>query len=174
MTKALQSNVKTPSQWRRFQFSLEFLLLKQSPVRVQHRLALQRDLTLKHITASPCCLDILSFLWKTICPLFLHTQLTLKGYVTTSWWHENRNMCSAAICMLPYIGAKYPVCLWKRGSTQKLITFAFADRQRPGTPTFLPLPSDQETLAAVEVSCHKVGLIRTSAFDDPNMSGYSW
>jgi hypothetical protein len=47
---------------------------------------------------------------------------------------------------------------------QNFITFAFDDKHRLETPTSLRLPSDQETLAAVEVSYRKVGLIQTSAF----------
>jgi hypothetical protein len=50
------------------------------------------------------------------------------------------------------------------GTMQNFITFAFDDKHRLETPTSLRLPSDQETLAAVEVSYRKVGLIQTSAF----------
>ena len=49
---------------------------------------------------------------------------------------------------------------------QNFITFAFDDKHPLETPTFLHLPNDQETLAAVEVSYRKVGLIQTSVFHE--------
>ena len=54
------------------------------------------------------------------------------------------------------------------------ITFAFDDRHRLEIPIFLHLPSEQETLAAVEVFYHKVGLIQTSAFHNPIVLGFTW